>query len=228
MFDHSITAENRHIFFEGDYKASLVLDQHRRAALSKWLKKYICQETGSVLDIGCWNGDFLNLLPDTWEKTGRDLVRHPGLPKHIKFKEGNAAESLPFLDDSFDLLFAGEIIEHLLNTSKFLQDCYRILKTGGFLMLATPNPACFANLRQWFVCDQLWCVDNDAGQNGHVRYFTPKTLAKMLTKIGFEAIEWNSRGGMEFLRKSPWIVLYKLLFALFPMRGKCLMCVARK
>lgn len=226
MIDHSISKENLDIYFGGGQKSSLALDDNRRNIIVRWLKSYAFNKNGKVLDIGCWNGDFLKLLPETWEKTGMDLVRHKSLPVNVGFIPGSAAERLPFSEGSYDLVFAGEIIEHLLDTSKFLLECQRVLKTWGLLLLTTPNLSCWLNLKQWFSLDQPWCVDSDSEQNGHVRYLAPKVLMRMLIDTGFQVLEMSTVGGLE--RFKDWPHLYACLFSLFPMRGKYLMCLAQK
>jgi ubiquinone/menaquinone biosynthesis C-methylase UbiE len=49
------------------------------------------------------------------------------------------AAQLPLEDDSFDLIFAGEILEHLPDPRKGLKEWARVLKPGGLLILTTPN-----------------------------------------------------------------------------------------
>jgi ubiquinone/menaquinone biosynthesis C-methylase UbiE len=49
------------------------------------------------------------------------------------------AEVLPFADNSFDVVVSFETIEHLKQLDRFLSECRRILKEGGFFICATPN-----------------------------------------------------------------------------------------
>jgi 2-polyprenyl-3-methyl-5-hydroxy-6-metoxy-1,4-benzoquinol methylase len=49
------------------------------------------------------------------------------------------AEELPFKANSFDVVLASEIVEHLWNPNSFLDDAYKILKTGGHLIISTPD-----------------------------------------------------------------------------------------
>jgi len=218
--------ENLQIFFHGQEKVSL-LDAPRRLQLRIWIEKHITVTNGRALDVGCWNGDFLRLLSDHWEKWGLDLERHPDLPEEVKFVVSDLEQPFPVADNYFDLVFAGEIIEHVRATTVFLERCCRALKPGGWLMLTTPNLSCWLNLWRWLTLGQPWCVDSDVGQSGHVRYLAPRTLKEFLLKVGFEIQEMVAVGGLEFLKRYSNLA-YRFLFKIFPLRGKNLMVLARK
>lgn len=49
------------------------------------------------------------------------------------------ATSLPFADDSFDIVICFEVIEHLKNYERLLSETQRVLRRGGKLILSTPN-----------------------------------------------------------------------------------------
>jgi SAM-dependent methyltransferase len=218
--------ENYRIFFENREAEALSLEPRRRGQLSQWLARAGPATGGRALDLGCWMGDFCKLLPPAWEKWGIDLERHPELPREVHFIKADIETGLPLKDRSFDLIFAGEVIEHLRATQVFLGRCFQVLKPGGRLILTTPNLACWLNLWRWFSLGQPFCVNSDAGQDGHVRYLAPKTLKTALKKAGFELLHLTSVGGVEFLRSPP--ALYKGIFKLFPLRGKALMALARR
>jgi len=56
---------------------------------------------------------------------------------HIKFIAGDAED--PSLGGKWDILFAGEIIEHLSNPQKALSNWSNLLKQGGYIVISTPN-----------------------------------------------------------------------------------------
>ena len=59
-----------------------------------------------------------------------------GLESNVNFKVADAL-NMPFPDESFDLVWSLESGEHMPDKIKFLQECYRVLKPGGTLILAT-------------------------------------------------------------------------------------------
>jgi tocopherol O-methyltransferase len=59
-----------------------------------------------------------------------------GLESNVNFLVADAL-NMPFPDESFDLVWSLESGEHMPDKIKFLQECYRVLKPGGTLILAT-------------------------------------------------------------------------------------------
>jgi SAM-dependent methyltransferase len=55
------------------------------------------------------------------------------------------SEPLPFNDESFDLVYLTEVIEHLVRPDRALQEVRRVLRPGGQLIVSTPNLACLPN-----------------------------------------------------------------------------------
>ena len=101
------------------------------------------------LDIGCGDGSFSVLLRDAFgaermygleiSEKATEEARKLGLT--CVQSDINKETPLPFEDSFFDAIFAGNIIEHLLNPERFLGEVYRVLKPGGTLLLTTDNLA---------------------------------------------------------------------------------------
>jgi len=71
----------------------------------------------------------------------------------ITIKADINRERLPLAENSADIVTALEVIEHLVNPDNMLQEIYRILKPGGYLVITTPNLASYINrarLLFWF------------------------------------------------------------------------------
>jgi SAM-dependent methyltransferase len=217
--------ESYEIFF-GSKKPDGVSLESRRRKLTDWINRYASGPEKRVLDLGCWAGDFLRLLPRSWEKWGIDLHRHAELPPEVHFMPANLEDGFPALPGTFDLVFAGEIIEHILATQAFLGGCYQVLKPNGLFILTTPNLGCWLNLWRWCNLGQPYCVNSDVNQDGHVRYLAATTLQDSLREAGFQLLEMTSVGGLEFLKSLPW--LYYLIFKIFKMRGKTLLSLSLK
>jgi 2-polyprenyl-3-methyl-5-hydroxy-6-metoxy-1,4-benzoquinol methylase len=82
-------------------------------------------------------------------------------------------------------VFAGEIIEHLVDTRRFLDELHRVLRPGGIAVITTPNLASFENrVRLLFGVYPAW-LEYELGDQGHVRAYTKRTLRTHLTATGF-------------------------------------------
>lgn len=96
---------------------------------------------GSVLDLGCGDGDSsANLKAMGFNVTAADMDRnrfrhHDRIP----FKSCVLSEPLPFTNSAFDYVLFSEVIEHLRNPFFVTQEISRVLNKGGTLILTTPN-----------------------------------------------------------------------------------------
>lgn len=108
-----------------------------------------------TLEIGCGNGyvaALFRILGD--DVTAVDAYEDPQRTEMfsrlgIAYQQTNLNDAHPlssFASDSLDLILAGEVFEHILNTPMgLLQSCFRLLTPGGQLLLTTPNPSTVAN-----------------------------------------------------------------------------------
>lgn len=102
-------------------------------------------EGDRALDLGCGEGDFTATLAragadalgvDVAEAAlARARTRHPDLEFRLVPVEG----PLPIDDDSIDLVWASEVIEHIADTARWLSEVRRVLRPGGRVLLTTPN-----------------------------------------------------------------------------------------
>lgn len=103
-------------------------------------------QPASVLDAGCGSGYGSAELAKTGASvTGADVsgdavayAREHFGAQGIRFVEA-PCESLPFEPESFDLVTAFEVIEHLERWQELLTEANRVLKPGGVLLVSTPN-----------------------------------------------------------------------------------------
>ena len=109
---------------------------------------------------------------------------------------------VPFSNNYFDAVFAGEIIEHLYNPDHLLAETYRVLKLKGIFVLTTPNLASIHNRLALLLVFQPFNVmvslNNSVGHLGfsasgaapdHIRFFTLRSLKELLKLHKFEILE---------------------------------------
>src|SRR5262245_51498081 len=97
-------------------------------------------QTGAVLDLGC--GD--NRMLDTWRTPRRqvwgvDFQEHPALVDHANFRLLKTDGSIPFGEDTFDLIASRWVLEHVTSPGAFLTDVARVLRPGGVFVNLTVN-----------------------------------------------------------------------------------------
>ena len=100
---------------------------------------------GSLVDLGAGQGA-LSVWADSagFQTTAVDFNKGNFVADSINFVQANLNQPLPIADDSFDVVAALEVIEHLENSYALLREISRILKPGGYAVVSTPNESSLA------------------------------------------------------------------------------------
>ena len=119
------------------------------------------------------------------------IERLEGAGIHLKYCDV-LKDSLPFEDNSFDVILFLDVIEHLSAPKKCLQEIKRVLRKGGYLVITTPNLATLKNRicallgRSNHVELKFWY--NSVPFFGHIREYTLKEVKQILVWDGFIVI----------------------------------------
>jgi len=93
-----------------------------------------------LIDPGSWRTNLLSLKGKVARLIGVDVddavLSNPFLDEAHLIKPG---EALPFADDSFDLIVADWVLEHVADPERFAAEVRRVLKPGGWFCAKTPN-----------------------------------------------------------------------------------------
>jgi len=148
-----------------------------------------------VLDIGCNDGSLTQEIAKNNKTVGLELSKGAvdlAKKKGLDVEQGSVY-ALPFENETFDVVHFSEVIEHLLDTNKALQEIYRVLKKGGKLVVTTPNCCSFRD-RILVLFGHLQAY---AQHTEHVRLFNLARLKKHLINTNFE-IEKIAGSGFSF------------------------------
>lgn len=113
---------------------------------------------GKLLDVGCSSGEFMyHAGRRGFETYGVELNRRTAevaQAQGLNVFNGYLADA-KFSPGSFNVIFLGDIIEHVTSPDDLIRECTRILAAGGYIIISTPNLDCFWSdmtyrLYQWF------------------------------------------------------------------------------
>ena len=166
-----------------------------------------------LLDIGCWDGTFLEQVRAAQlytELYGTDLPEDAIKTAHARgFQVRRVdfnSESLPFEDGFFDAVTMLAVLEHLFDPFTAIREVRRVLKPGGELVIDVPNVASFTN-RSRILFGRLPVTSTGEGwDGGHLHYFTRVAFDRFLTNEGFNILSRRTSGGGAWLRER-WISL---------------------
>jgi 2-polyprenyl-6-hydroxyphenyl methylase/3-demethylubiquinone-9 3-methyltransferase len=158
-----------------------------------------------VLDVGCGEGVFAAELAAAGaevvglevaeEPLRRARARHPELDLRLVDGEG----SWPLADASFDVVWAGEVIEHVADTAAWLSELRRVLRSGGKLLLSTPANAPGGLLAA--ALSRRAFAARFEPRSDHLRFYNRATLTRLLEDFGFENVTVRSVGGFPGARR---------------------------
>ena len=170
--------KRHHAGADGTQRYGFTIGGDERA---NWFRRHIGAGT-RLLDIGCRDGTMTNKLSVGHAVTGIDIDddalalanRNHGISTR---KVDLNREPLPFDSGSFDVVVAGEILEHLQFPEHAVSEIYRVLASGGVFVGSVPNAFRVFN-RVFFLLGKDF--ENDPT---HLHHFSPDSVKNLLSSF---------------------------------------------
>ena len=187
--------------FQGFYSDRVTYVDEAVPRLDLMIRLVTELQPGSVLDVGCGGGLVLNELVRRHPATYVGVDAMPGVPAQgWTYRSADFTAGLPASDGEFDLVVAGEVIEHVPNPDSLLREIRRVLSDDGVLVISTPNLVCWANrilvplgVQPLFtetssdvaLGRRLKALGQGNEVQGHLKVFTSRSLREILEREGY-------------------------------------------
>ena len=180
----------------------------------KWLRMLLCRfeeardsfiagfaeqhlRTKSILEVGCGGGDRTRLFyAGSCQVVGIDISRVEKAPERFQFLLADATR-LPFKEESFEAIVSFDVIEHVLDDKRFVSESFRVCKTGGLLILGTPNRERLSNRLRSMLGKRISYPYLIGPSTIHVREYTMDECVVLIQECGWIfSYGWRSWVGL--------------------------------
>ncbi|MDO8555707.1 MAG: class I SAM-dependent methyltransferase [Nanoarchaeota archaeon] len=166
----------------------------KREMLLLLLKKF-SRPGAKILDVGCGTGVIASALAKNNAVVGLDISAQAlafarKRDASISWIKGDA-QAVKFKPNSFDVVLASDVVEHVKDDVKALENMHRVLKPGGKVIITVP------------ALEMLWGRDDDLVH--HQRRYTRSSLKRVLRRAGFKVDFLNYWNVLLF----PAVLVYK-------------------
>ncbi len=142
-------------------------------------------KVGTILDVGCGTGEFLNAMRKRgWGVRGIEMDESAAAfaraQYEIEVHSGSLAEC-NYERESLDVVSFWHVLEHLHDPVTVFRSCWHWLKPDGFLLIAAPN---IGSLDAGFYKENWVALDSPR----HLLHFTPESMNNLCQQTGFELL----------------------------------------
>lgn len=215
----------------------------RVTLMMKLVERIHKQGAKSILDVGCTDGFLSQKFKDMGLYTiGIDASASAVETARAHTDEAYVADTgkdaLPLPDGKVELIWAGEIIEHIFDTEFFIEELLRVTRPGGRLVISTPNLGAWINRIALLLGTQPFFTEVGVRQSnqgsflrrvttpaGHIRNFTQSSLKDLLQRCGWTV---ESMHGAALLTGKSVLWFDKIVSHALPSLATDLVFVCRK
>jgi len=198
-----------------------------------------------ILDVGCGDGRFIVQFKEICDVFGVDISQVAvNKARHIAinaYKIDASSEKLPFDDSFFDIVYIGDVIEHLVDPDFALEEIRRVLRPEGTLCLSTPNLASWYNRillflgiqpiftevsSEYILGRKLTLLGQHSKPVGHLRLFTLSSLRDLLELHEYNITSVYGAANYYVEKKSVIMRLAEHIFSHAPSLASIMIAVA--
>ncbi len=183
-----------------------------------------------ILDIACNDGYLAQIYSKYGSVSGVDLNEEAVKKARVSGIDAIVADAFNidtvFSGKKFDVVIAGDIIEHVFDTDLFLKKIYDTLDTNGTVLLSTPNLVSLGRRMMTLFGKNPFCefsAKKDGINVGHIRYYTFQDMEKQLKETGFSLVKAETD-----TINLPTKMINKFMVTLFPRLGREILVKAHK
>lgn len=166
---------------------------------------------GHILDLGLFTGIFSTLLYSFgFNVTGIDIMQEKVDQAREIIPKGtficlDLNNKLPMENETFDAIWAGDVLEHIGDSNKIFSEINRVLKKDGLLILTVPYHGLVKNIG---IALFTWDKHFDPFF-GHNKFFTKNTMKNALSKFGMKVEEMKTIGRFYPIANTLFVVARK-------------------
>jgi SAM-dependent methyltransferase len=183
-----------------DYAREFQRRQREAYFLTRWLARL--RPRGRLLEVGCALGFLLaGLKRSGWDIQGVDASAFASYYAHTRYDIDVTCATLEdasFPDGGFDVVIQKDLLEHVADPRRHLEETHRVLRSGGWLRLVTPNGE--ANLRPLIAHSAVSAASGQPGEpppvldQGHLSFFSRRHLERLFDDCGFRCRRMRTIG----------------------------------
>jgi len=207
-----------------------VPDKGRILKVKNWLQKrgFLANTNKiKILEIGYSKGGLLDNLREY-----SNIVKYAvdinlkTTERNIKFYKFDCNYGLPdFNGVRFNIIFAGEVIEHIIDDERFLSEINELLALDGILVLTTPNLFFLVNR----ILFPFGKIPYFAYAPYHYHFYDKKIISSLIEKSGFKILDIRSSHILFSSRRNKYLgKIFEFFGNYFPMFGAHLIVFAKK
>jgi len=193
---------------------------HDERRVHEYIISKVPKELNTILDVGCGKGWVAkHFLPKGVRVNSLDVsTSNPAKAVELYPSENHAgitADSfkIPFVDDSFDVVIASEIIEHVVDPAEFVKELFRVVTKGGKLLVTTP----YKEKLIYYLC--VHC-NKRTPANAHIHSFDEGKLENYYRGEDIEKFEYETFGNKLLIFLRTYVILQFFPFWLWKRKDK--------